>query len=441
IDGIAYFLDCYDMYMLPYFAYYINTVYFGGNIPYIYDCLLRTAAPIGSLFVKFIILIFPIKIQHPIPNIGLILVMASSLGISLTGNGSGVNFIAALVFWRFALGIGLALEDPYKAILNLPSAKTATTPKLVMKAVYISLTCAILLGFVVSLVVSGSFKFVENDQIPILDYVWRIFAGNIFFPAAVILYCRMTRNIEGVRDEKCREETLIEGRNNITSGIIEDKEPRNFSWKESIAHFSKPKNFIVLTGGMYLMFVTSLIFWGYAWNLGTIFFLIGYVDPNWSLGTINFAVAVGVLTVAFGGIPGFFASISLIERIGRRNLHLLGFGGMTLINLILGFAFDRVKTTSSHLFVWLLTLESVFAQLAPNGTVLTKFNPTMSDPEQEPSSKGYYLTAMVLGLIASQFLFTYTKNIGGPSAFIHYTFQIYSYLSISALLITFLLPD
>jgi PHS family inorganic phosphate transporter-like MFS transporter len=189
------------------------------------------------------------------------------------------------------------------------------------------------------------------------------------------------------------------------------------------------------------MFVVNLVFWGYAWNLGTIFLLIGYVDPNWSLGTINFAVAVGVLIVAFGGIPGFFASITFIEKIGRKNLHLLGFGGMTLINLILGFAFDRVKTTSPHLFVWLLTLESVFAHLAPNGTVLTQFNPTMADPEQEPSSKGYYSTALVLGLIASQFLFAYTKNIGGTSAFINYLFQIYSYLSISALLLTFLLPD
>jgi MFS family permease len=443
IDGIGYFLDCYDSFMLPYFTYYINAVYFSGDIPYIYDCLLRTAAPIGSLFIKLVLQIFPLKVSHPIPNIGLILVMASSLGISLAGNGKGINFIAALVFWRFLMGIGLALENPFQAVINLPSAETSTTPKLLMKAVYLSLTCAIILGYIVSMSFSAGFKSLSNNQVDFLDYAWRICEGSVFIPAAIALYCRMIRSSKEttMKEVKCREEIVAENRLSRATTLIEDNEPLNFTWSDSFTYFSKLKNFINLVGGMFTIFITNLIFWGYAWNLGAIFFSVGFVDPNSEIGAQNFTVAIGVVIVAFGGIPGFLASTVLIERIGRKNLTLIGFGGMLIINTTLGFGFNSVKSTSPIVFILLMALENAFVQLAPNGTSFTQFRPSMLAPELEPSPNGYYGVMMISGLIASQFLFIYTKDIGGPSAFISHIYQLYSILSILGLLVTLLLPN
>ncbi|KXN68326.1 hypothetical protein CONCODRAFT_9439 [Conidiobolus coronatus NRRL 28638] len=443
IDGIGYFLDCYDSFMLPYFAYYINAVYFSGNMPYIYDCLLRTAAPIGSLFIKLTMEISPLKLKHPIPNTGLILVMAGSLGISLAGNGKGISFIAALIFWRFLMGIGLALENPFQAIINLPSAEASTTPKLLMKAVYLSLTCAIILGYIVSISFSAGFKNLTNNQADLLDYAWRICEGSVFIPAAIVLYFRMTsNNKEAIEEEKkSREEIVAENRLSRATTLIEDNEPLNFTWSDSISYFSKFKNFIVLIGGMFTIFIPNLIFWGYAWNLGTIFFSIGFVNPSLEIGAQNFIVTIGVVIVAFGGIPGFLASTVLIERVGRKNLTLIGFGGMVIINTTLGFGFNSVKNISPILFVLLMTLENAFVQLAPNGTSFTQFRPSMLSPDLEPSPNGYYGTMMVSGLIASQFLFIFTKDIGGPSAFISHIYQIYSILSMLGLLVTLLLPN
>jgi MFS family permease len=442
IDGIGFFIDCYDMFMVPYFAYYINAVYYSSQMPYIYDSLIRTAHPMGALFLRLMIQLFP-KLNNPIPNIGLIVIMASSLGISLTGSGTGVSFVGALIFWRFLMGIGLALENPFIAIINLPSASTSTTPKVVMKPIYLSLAGAIIAGYVVTLAFSAGFKDISNSQADLLDYAWRICEGSIFVPAAIVLYFRLTRNVEAVKEEKekCIEEVLPETCLSRTNTLTSDNPPPNFTWSDSIAHFSKLKNFVVLVGGMITHFTVNTIFWGYAWNLGTIFFSVGFINSNMEIGAQNYYVALGVSWVAFGGIPGFLISTILIEYTGRKWLTLIGFGGMTIINLTLGFGFNSVKDVSPYLFIFLMMCQNAFVQLAPNGTSFAQFKPTMFAPDSEPSPNGYYATMISLGLIASQFLFTFVKNIGGPSASVGYIFKIYSLLSIISLFITIVLPN
>ncbi|KXN68328.1 hypothetical protein CONCODRAFT_79785, partial [Conidiobolus coronatus NRRL 28638] len=416
IDGIGFFIDCYDMFMVPYFAYYINAVYYSSQMPYIYDSLLRTAHPMGSF----------------------------SLGISLTGSGTGVSFVAALIFWRFLMGIGLALENPFLAVINLPSASTSTTPKVVMKPIYLSLASAIIAGYVVTLAFSAGFRNISNSQADMLDYAWRICEGSIFVPTAIVLYFRLTRKVcEPVKEEeeKCIEDVIPETCLSRTNTLTSDTPPPSFTWSDSITHFSKFKNFIVLAGGMITHFTVNTIFWGYAWNLGTIFFSVGFINSSMEIGAQNYYVALGVTWVAFGGIPGFLISTILIEHIGRKWLTLIGFGGMTIINLTLGYGFNSVKDVSPYLFIFLMMCQNAFVQLAPNGTSLTQFRPTMFAPDTEPSPNGYYATMMSLGLIASQFLFTFVKNIGGPSASVSYIFKIYSLISIISLFITLLLPN
>ncbi|KXN68322.1 hypothetical protein CONCODRAFT_79784 [Conidiobolus coronatus NRRL 28638] len=448
IDGAMFFIDCYDGFMLAYFVLYVSLVYFDGDIPYIYDILLKSGTPAGALVVQWASYTFAGKIKNPVPNAGLIIVLASSIGISLTGRGRGLDFIAALIFWRFMFGVGFSLDNPFKAILDLPQAKYSTNPKLVMKGIWIPFTLAILAGSAISLAVAGGFRYVPADKTDILDYGWRIYEAITFIPTAIALYYRMTENNDnnvGEIDKKADIErtasahTLNESvvpapdiwYDSITPAPDIPVQPAPVTWSSSINHFSKPRNLLPLLGGMYTMFVTIL---------GVIFTPVGFLNTS-TPATTNYTITVGVVIVSLGILPGYLAATLLIDKIGRKYMQLIAFAGMTIIYGILGFAFDQVKDASPILFILLMSLSNTFVQLGPNGTSLSTFKPTLLSPTSEPSPNGYYGAMRNLGVIAAQFLFIYCKNIGGLSAFVRYLYEIYALLSVIGFFITVLLPN
>jgi hypothetical protein len=456
IDGAGFFIDCYDSFMLAYFVLYVSLVYFEGDIPYIYDILLKSGTPAGALFVQWASYTFAGKIKNPVPNVGLIIVLASSIGISLTGRGRGLDLIAALIFWRFMLGVGFSLDNPFKAILDLPQAKYSKTPKLVMKSIWIPFTLAILAGSAISLAVAGGFRYVPADKTDLLDYGWRIYEAITFIPTAITLYYRMTENndndskidnkadIERAASAHTLSESVVPGPDiwydSITPAPDIAVQPAPVTWSSSISYFSRLRNLLPLLGGMYTMFITNLIYWGYNWNLGVIFTPVGFLDTT-TPATTNYTITVGVVIVSLGILPGYLAATLLIDKIGRKYMQLIAFAGMATVYGVLGFAFDQVKDASPTLFILMMALSNAFVQLGPNGTSLSTFKPTLLSPTSEPSPNGYYGAMRNLGVIAAQFLFIYCKNIGGPSAFVRYLYEIYALLSVIGFFVTVMLPN
>ena len=64
--------------------------------------------------------------------------------------------------------------------------------------------------------------------------------------------------------------------------------------------------------------------------------------------------------MAPGNLPGYFLGAFCLDRIGRRKLQLIGFGGQVIMYTILATAYDRILHTSVALFMVLFAIAQVF---------------------------------------------------------------------------------
>ncbi|KXN74009.1 MFS general substrate transporter [Conidiobolus coronatus NRRL 28638] len=433
VEGATFFIDCFDVYVMGLFVLIISLVYYDGGMTQGTDILLKIATPVGCLIGQFLCDTFTHKITQPVKNAGLMIVLASTLGQALCGLGDGVHLIAALFFWRVALGIGFTMDNPFRGIYNSPLASSAT-PKLVYKAIFVPIALGIVCGSAVSNTFSVAVKDLPSNRVAVLDYGWRIYQGLIFLPAAITLYFRMTE-----RKQVSDSEKVLPSNASDETRIPEPAAP--ITWAESIAHFSKAGNLKILLGGMYTMLATNIVYWGINMNLGVIYTAVGFTDDSTPLQT-NFTITRGVFfTSVCGLLPGYVITYFLVERIGRKNLQLIGFIGMTVLYCVLGFAFNQIKGTSDYLYIFLMALSNTFTTMTPNGSSIPQWAPLMTSTSSDPSPNGYYGAMGKLGYVVGQLIFILAKNIGGPGAFVPYLYQIFALLSLIAVGITVFLPN
>lgn len=91
-------------------------------------------------------------------------------------------------------------------------------------------------------------------------------------------------------------------------------------------------------------------------------------DSSSSYDNLKALVVGNALINLLGTLPGYLVTILLIEKMGRRNIQLMGFGVLTVIYLIMGFGFTPIYTASKTLFVVLYALGQFFQNFGPNAT-------------------------------------------------------------------------
>ena len=68
-----------------------------------------------------------------------------------------------------------------------------------------------------------------------------------------------------------------------------------------------------------------------------------------------------------GTVPGYWFTVFLIDRMGRKTI--MGFSILTVLFLVLGFAFNQIKSYSIILFIIIFTVAQFFLNFGPNTTV------------------------------------------------------------------------
>jgi PHS family inorganic phosphate transporter-like MFS transporter len=171
-------------------------------------------------------------------------------------------------------------------------------------------------------------------------------------------------------------------------------------------------------------------------------FLLGFSgslqDDAWNA---LFKNAVGNIIIAMmGTVPGYWFTVFLIDKLGRKKIQIIGFLALTILYLIIGFGYDKIKSASIIAFIIIYTLAQFFTNFGPNTT--TFIIPGEVFPTKFRSTAHGISAAMgKLGAIVSQLGFFQLKNVGGKNAGIPLIIQIFSGFMVVGLIFTFLLPE
>ncbi len=183
----------------------------------------------------------------------------------------------------------------------------------------------------------------------------------------------------------------------------------------------------------------------YGINLNTSFIVeaIGY-SGSANEGNIWEALnknAVGnIFVVLMGTLPGYWVTIGLIEKLGRKKIQIIGFVGLGVTLLVLGTAYHELKQASVGAFIFIFTLMQFFQNFGPNAT--TFVIPGEVFPTRYRSTAfGISAAAGKLGAIISSAGLFQLKDIGGESAQVPTLLIIFSGFMLIGLIFTFLLPE
>jgi PHS family inorganic phosphate transporter-like MFS transporter len=118
----------------------------------------------------------------------------------------------------------------------------------------------------------------------------------------------------------------------------------------------------------------------------------------------------------------------------------MGFAALTVIFIVLGFAYNPILNYSNALFVAIFTLSQFFQNFGPNTT--TFIVPGEVFPTRYRSTgHGISAASGKLGAVLTQVLVALTKDKGGKNAFIPSLIQIFALFMALGFLATFLIPE
>jgi len=216
------------------------------------------------------------------------------------------------------------------------------------------------------------------------------------------------------------------------------------------AYFGQWKNFKVLFGCAYSWFALDVAYYGLGLNSSFILTTIGFGNAS-SKGIqavydnlVNICVGNLILAVA-GLIPGYWVTFLFVDHWGRKPIQLMGFIMLTIIFIIMGFAYDPLTATDSaqKAFVFLYCLGNFFFNFGPNTTTFI-FPGEVFPTRYRSTGHGISAGSGKLGAIISQVGFSKLRDIGGApgkGAFVKHILQIFAAFMLTGIFSTLLIPE
>ncbi|KAJ2891469.1 hypothetical protein IWW38_003606 [Coemansia aciculifera] len=325
---------------------------------------------------------------------------------------------------------------------------------------------------IVSIIVLACFAQSVDRDVQNLDYVWRIIIGVGCIPGVSTLYWRLTMtdserfihvndsDISASGDSTAADsesEKLLAQQNGGTplpapeeppteAAVLADIRPDEAQArrvKTFVQYFREWRHLKVLLGTSIAWFALDVAFYGINLNSSIVIGAIGFAgDMNVdqpSRYIIRNCLGNIIINI-LGSVPGYWISVFTIERLGRVRIQLMGFATLTVLYLILGFAYHQILDKSSAAFIFIFSLAQLFQNFGPN--VTTFVIPGEVFPTRFRSTAHGISAAMgKLGAIAAQGGFFQLKDIGGKNAFIDRLLQIFALFMLIGFFVTFWIPE
>jgi PHS family inorganic phosphate transporter-like MFS transporter len=469
VAGVGFFTDAYDIFAISIGATMIGLVYNQGankgKLTNSQNLGLNVATPVGTLIGQLLFgWLADVYGRKRMYGIELMIIIVGTIGQAVAGQAPAVSILGVLIFWRVFMGIGIGGDYPLSATITSEFAATRIRGRM-MTAVFAMQGFGNLASAIVALVVTSAYKnkmlYEDLPGAPVsVDYCWRLLIGLGAVPGCIALYFRLTipetprytmdveRNIKQAATDV--DAFLSTGHyvHDYDAQVVKAEAPKA-TRRDFIAHFSKWENGKVLFGASWSWFALDIAFYGLGLNSSIILQAIGFGSVNGSTpqetiySTLR-NVAVGNIILAVAGlIPGYWASFFIIDSVGRKPIQLMGFSMMTILFIIMGFAYQPLVKNAVGAFVFLYCLTNFFQNFGPNTT--TFIIPGEAFPTRYRSTAhGICAASGKFGAIVAQVAFLYLKDVGGASGsgvFIPHILEIFAAVMISGIGATLLLPE
>ncbi|VVT49348.1 uncharacterized protein SAPINGB_P002226 [Magnusiomyces paraingens] len=438
VAGIGFMTDSYDIFAINIATSIFAYVYWGagthynGKIPSPTSTLIKVSTSVGTVIGQlFFGWLADAVGRKKIYGVELMIIIAATIGQTMTGHSHAVAFVGVLVFWRIVMGIGIGGDYPLSSIITSEFATTKWRGA-IMGAVFANQGWGQLIGGIVTVICVAGYKHsldyansvAECDDRcqKACDQMWRILIGFGAVPAMGALYFRLTipETPRYTFDVSKDVEKAAADAEQFTSGAIGDApndrvedlrvetnhdesyEPPKASWKDFWAHFRQWKHGRILLGTAGSWFFLDVAYYGLGLNNSVILGAIGFAgQKNIHKNLHNIAVGNIILTCA-GAIPGYWFSVATLDIVGRKIIQLCGFTILTILFCIIGFAYHRLP--SGGLFA-LYILCQLFCNWGPNTTTFivpgeifpTRYRSTAHGMSAASGKVGAIIAQCVLG--------------------------------------------
>ncbi|KAI6112212.1 major facilitator superfamily domain-containing protein [Pisolithus croceorrhizus] len=465
VAGVGFFTDAYDIFAINIAATMLGYVYGkGGALSTWQSTGVKVATPVGNLVGQLVFGWLADRLgRKRMYGVELMIMIIATFGQALSGQAPAVGIIGALIVWRFIMGVGIGGDYPLSAIISSEFAATRSRGRL-MTAVFAFQGWGQFAAAIIGIIVVSAYKDeILDSPYPAakpVDYCWRLLIGLGCVPGLIALYFRLTipetpRFTMDVERNVTQASKDIE--NVVTTGtyvVDEDapiqrvKAPRA-SWADFRAYFSHWENRKVIIGTAYSWFALDIAFYGLGLNNSVILTAINFGNPSGNKTSSLYVyqnlknICIGNLVLSVAGlIPGYWVSFLLIDTWGRKPIQLMGFSVLTVLFIIMGFAYDKLTATPSvtDAFVFLYCLTNFFQNFGPNTT--TFVIPGEAFPTRYRSTAhGISAASGKLGAVVSQLGFGQLINIGGTNKFVKHIMEIFSFFMLTGIFSTLLIPE
>ncbi|EGN97769.1 hypothetical protein SERLA73DRAFT_182514 [Serpula lacrymans var. lacrymans S7.3] len=434
IAGVGFFLDAYDLFIINPVATMLQYRLYGGqSLPANLQGLLKAAANIGSVIGQF-------GFGYCADAFGrkaiygkelMLIIIATILCITTpTGSISPNGSLIYLSIFRIILGIGVGGDYPMSA--SITSDRAVLRKRGTMLAyIFANQGWGSFVGSLVTVIVLACYKHVMNveGETSKVDGVWRIVIGISLIPAFATLYQRLTlpeskrflKSQKAAEEEEMvdsknvavKEKSLSSSTSNEGSDVPVIPEEKKAHFKEFFRYFSEWRHAKILIATCGCWFFLDIAFYGINLNQNVVLQEIGFDGSSGTPWEKLFKIATGnIIITALGFVPGYYATVLTIEKLGRK---VIQFQGFLMAALFLGILAGKFYELSNAAFIVCFALLQFFFNFGANTT--TYCYPAEVFPTRyRASAHGLSAACGKVGAIISALVFnTLTASIGTPN--------------------------
>ncbi|KAJ7482542.1 MFS inorganic phosphate transporter [Mycena latifolia] len=385
IAGIGFFLDAYDLFVINPVATMLQYRLYGGDdLPAGLQGLLKAGANIGSVIGQFLF-------GYLADSLGrkaicklcilygkelMLIIFATIMCISTpTGSLRPDQCLIYLSVFRIVLGIGVGGDYPMSA--SITSDRAVLRKRGTMLAyIFSNQGWGSLVGSLATIIVLAAYKHVMNDEgkTSKVDGVWRIVVGLSLIPAFGTLYQRLTlpeatRFIEqqnqraNVMELKHTNESAEEAAHEAG---VEEVVHKKAHFREFLIYFGEWRHAKMLIGTAMCWFLLDIAFYGINLNQNVVLQQIGFDGKTGTPWEKLFKVSTGnIIITVLGFVPGYYATVLLIEKLGRKWIQIQGF---LLAAVFLAILAAKFHTLSKPGFIVCFSFLQFFFNFGANTT-------------------------------------------------------------------------
>lgn len=475
VAGVGFFTDAYDIFAINLVTAQLGIVYWQdakkkpGTIPSPSDTAIKVATSGGTVLgqVGFGWLADMVG-RKKMYGLELILIIFATLAQSLASDSPSISIVGVLIFWRVLMGIGIGGDYPLSSIITSEFATTKWRGAM-MGAVFAMQGIGQFTAAIIALICASGFKESLRTAKKVsncsgvcqlaVDKSWRIIIGFGAVPGCVALYYRLTipetprYTFDVARDvEKGKEdvEAYIKGQREghpdemrrVSVMQRAELDPPKASWADFWRHYGQWRHGKVLLGTAGSWFFLDVAFYGLGLNNSIILQQIGYTGGGNVYEILRNTAVGNLIIVCAGAIPGYWVTVATVDTIGRKPIQLMGFILLTIIFVIIGFAYNPLGEKGLFAFY---VLAQFFFNFGPNAT--TFIVPGECFPTRYRStSHGLSAASGKVGAIIAQCVFGPLRTKGAPpgssaSPWLNHVMQIFALFMLCGCFTTLLIPE